>query len=282
MSRKNIDIDDNEIRIITSKSGNGNSTPPRRLYYSVACAAVVIAVFVLVLFMSSDDAAESEELTVTQEATAPVDTATVEKKGYVEITDTIVGDVPLVILTPRDATPQLQIGIDVLQTPDVVMAVQAADIRSDNGGIVGAYVVEGNLVSKGQAKSGFCAIIDGNITIGVADATPFFEKAIESNGYFFRQYPLVVGNQLVENKPKGRSLRKALAEWNGIPVVVLSRSRLTFHDFAQTLVDLGVANAIYLVGAEAFGFAVDSEGNKTEFGKEAPSPKMSTNYIIWR
>ena len=189
---------------------------------------------------------------------------------------------PLVILTPRDATPQLHIGIDVLQAPDVVMAVQAADIRSDNGGIVGAYVVEGNLVSKGQAKSGFCAIIDGNITIGVADATPFFEKAIESNGYFFRQYPLVVGNQLVENKPKGRSLRKALAEWNGTTVVVLSHSRLTFHDFAQTLVDLGVANAIYLVGSEAFGFAVDSEGNRTEFGKEAPSPEASTNYIIWR
>ena len=199
-----------------------------------------------------------------------------------EITDTVVGDVPLVILTPRDATPQLQIGIDVLQTPDVVMAVQAADIRSDNGGIVGAYVVEGNLVSKGQAKSGFCAIIDGNITIGVADATPFFEKAIESYGYFFRQYPLVVGNQLVENKPKGRSLRKALAEWNGTTVVLLSRSRLTFHDFAQTLVDMGVANAIYLVGSEAFGFAVDSEGNRTEFGKEAPSPEASTNYIIWR
>ena len=282
MSRKNIDIDDNEIRIITSKSGNGTPNPPRWLYYAIVCTAVAIIATVYALLWGSDATADSEELAVTQEAAAPGDTATVVKKGYVEITDTIVGNVPLVILTPRDATPKLHIGIDVLQTPDVVMAMQAADIRGDNGGIVGAYVVEGNLVSKGQAKSGFCAIIDGNITIGVADATPFFEKAIESNGYFFRQYPLVVGNQLVENKPKGRSLRKALAEWNGIPVVVLSRSRLTFHDFAQTLVDLGVANAIYLVGSEAFGFAVDSEGNRTEFGKEAPSPEASTNYIIWR
>ena len=282
MSRKNIDIDDNEIRIITSKSGNGTSTPPRWLYYAIVCAAVAIIATVYALLWGSDDTADSEELAVTQEAAAPGDTATVVKKGYVEITDTVVGNVPLVILTPRDATPKLHIGIDVLQTPDVVMAMQAADIRSDNGGIVGAYVVDGNLVSKGQAKSGFCAIIDGNITIGVADATPFLEKAIESDGYFFRQYPLVVGNQLVENKPKGRSLRKALAEWNGTTVVVLSHSRLTFHDFAQTLVDLGVANAIYLVGSEAFGFAVDSEGNRTEFGKEAPSPKASTNYIIWR
>ena len=282
MSRKNIDIDDNEIRIITSTSGNGTSTPPRWLYYAIVCAAVAIIATVYALLWGSDDTADSEELAVTQEAAAPGDTATVVKKGYVEITDTVVGNVPLVILTPRDATPKLHIGIDVLQTPDVVMAMQAADIRGDNGGIVGAYVVDGNLVSKGQAKSGFCAIIDGNITIGVADATPFLEKAIESDGYFFRQYPLVVGNQLVENKPKGRSLRKALAEWNGTTVVVLSHSRLTFHDFAQTLVDLGVANAIYLVGSEAFGFAVDSEGNRTEFGKEAPSPEASTNYIIWR
>ena len=282
MSRKNIDIDDNEIRIIKSTSGNGTSTPPRWLYYAIVCAAVAIIATVYALLWGSDDTADSEELAVTQEAAAPGDTATVVKKGYVEITDTVVGNVPLVILTPRDATPKLHIGIDVLQTPDVVMAMQAADIRSDNGGIVGAYVVDGNLVSKGQAKSGFCAIIDGNITIGVADATPFLEKAIESDGYFFRQYPLVVGNQLVENKPKGRSLRKALAEWNGTTVVVLSHSRLTFHDFAQTLVDLGVANAIYLVGSEAFGFAVDSEGNRTEFGKEAPSPEASTNYIIWR
>ena len=282
MSRKNIDIDDNEIRIITSTSGNGTSTPPRWLYYAIVCTAVAIIATVYALLWGSDDTADSEELAVTQEAAAPGDTATVVKKGYVEITDTVVGNVPLVILTPRDATPKLHIGIDVLQSPGVVMAMQAADIRSDNGGIVGAYVVDGNLVSKGQAKSGFCAIIDGNITIGVADATPFLEKAIESDGYFFRQYPLVVGNQLVENKPKGRSLRKALAEWNGTTVVVLSHSRLTFHDFAQTLVDLGVANAIYLVGSEAFGFAVDSEGNRTEFGKEAPSPEASTNYIIWR
>ena len=282
MSRKNIDIDDNEIRIITSKSGNGTPNPPRWLYYAIVCTAVAIIATVYALLWSSDDAADSEELAVTQEAVVPGDTATVVKKGYVEITDTVVGNVPLVILTPRDDSPQLHIGIDVLQSPDVVMAMQAADIRGDNGGIVGAYVIEGNLVSKGQAKSGFCAIIDGNITIGVADATPFLEKAIESDGYFFRQYPLVVGNQLVENKPKGRSLRKALAEWNGTTVVVLSRSRLTFHDFAQTLVDLGVANAIYLIGSEAFGFAVDSEGNRTEFGKEAPSPEASTNYIIWR
>ena len=39
--------------------------------------------------------------------------------------------------------PQLHIGIDVLHSHDVIMAMQAADIRSDNGGIVGACVING-------------------------------------------------------------------------------------------------------------------------------------------
>lgn len=285
MSRRNIDIDDNEIRVISPDGGRGIHARPRRLFFiAIACATVAIVALVIALIWSGDDAddAESEQLAATQVATAPPDTASVAKKGYVEITDTIIGGEPITILTPRDAVPQLHIGIDALQSSDVVLAMQAADIRGDNGGIVGAYVLKGNLVSKGQAKSGFCAIIDGKTTIGVADATPFLERAIEANGYFFRQYPLVVGNQLVENKPKGRSLRKALAEWNGNVVVILSHERLSFHDFAQMLVDMGVSNAIYLVGSEAFGFAVDADGKRTEYGKEAPSPSVSTNYIIWR
>ena len=282
MSKKDIDIDDNEIRIISPERGNNSSTRSRWLHYVTACAAVVIIATAYALFWSDDNASENEELTMTQKSETPKAFAPAKKKGYVELTDTVIGQVPLVILSPHDATPRLHIGIDVLESPDVVMAMQAADFRADNGSIVGAYVVEGNLVSKGEAKSGFCAIIDGKITIGAADATPFLEKAIEADGYFFRQYPLVVGNQLVENKPKGRSLRKALAEWNGNTVVVLSRSKLTFHNFAQTLVDLGVSNAIYLVGSEAYGFAVDAGGNRYDFNCEAPSPCVSTNYIIWR
>lgn len=282
MSRMKMDIDDNEIRIISSEGRNTISARPRWIYGVIACAVVAIVAIVSALLGSSDDAVESEGLTVTQVAATPDGIPSVAPKGFVEMTDTIIYDEPITILTPHDAVPQLHIGIDVLQSSDVVLAMQAADIRGDNGGIVGAYVMKGNLMSKGQAKSGFCAIIDGKVTIGVADATPFLEKAIEADGYFFRQYPLVVGNQLVENKPKGRSFRKALAEWNGTTVVVLSRSRLTFHDFAQTLVYMGVTNAIYLVGSEAFGFAVDAGGDRIEFGKEVPSLSVCANYIIWR
>ncbi|MCM1292361.1 MAG: phosphodiester glycosidase family protein [Bacteroides sp.] len=202
--------------------------------------------------------------------------------GFVDISDTIVNNVALSIFKPIDMTPTLHIGSEVLNDSTAKFVVQAADIRRDNGGIVGAYVDKGELISKGQAKSGFCAIIGGKINIGVAEATPLLEQALETDGYFFRQYPLVVANQIVENKPKGKSLRKALAEIDGEPIVVMSREKLTFHDFSQSLVDLGVNNAIYLVGSTTYGFVVDSNGKKIEFGRQVNQMPQNTNYIVWR
>ena len=160
--------------------------------------------------------------------------------------------------------------------------VQAADVRGDNGEILGAYVSEGNLLSRGNSKAGFCAIINGKLIIGVADYTPYLEQAIESGGYFFRQYPLVVGGQAVENKLNLSSLRRALAELNGEIVVIMGDKKQTLNEFSQTLVDLGVSNAIYVIGGnEAPGYAKDEKGNRIEFGKKCDSPYPNSNYIIW-
>ena len=287
------DIGDDEIRII-SRGVNGIQCPSKpdsgdskkSPWGRVGCVAIVVAIIVAVVWLlfwhSCDDASEQESLAVTNEGASNSDEVVLHKKGYVERLDTVVGGVPLVVLTPPDAVPSLHVGADVLKSKDAVMAMQAADIRSDNGGIVGAFVVEGNLLSRGKAKTGFCAIIDGTITIGVADATPLFEKAIESGGYFFRQFPLVVGNQIVENKPRGDSLRKALAEWRGAIVVVMSRTAMSYHDFSQILVDMGVTNAIYLVGSSSAGFAVNSHGIRTNYGEPSPPLYENVNYIVWR
>ena len=287
------DIGDDEIRII-SRGVNGIQCPSqpdsgdskKSPWGRVGCVAIVVAIIVAVVWLlfwhSSDDTTEQESLAVTTEGASNSDEVVLHKKGYVEILDTVVGRVPLVVMFWYDAVPSLYVGADGLQSKDVVLAMQAADIRSDNGGIVGAFVVEGNLLSRGKAKTGFCAIIDGTITIGAADATPLFEKAIESGGYFFRQFPLVVGNQIVENKPRGDSLRKALAEWRGAIVVVMSRTAMSYHDFSQILVDMGVTNAIYLVGSSSAGFAVNSHGIRTNYGEPSPPLYENVNYIVWR
>ena len=292
------DIKDDEIRVISSGNNDDGSTtqnrPTRKRKWIVAVAiiAVLACILTIVYLLFSKNTKEesldiiTNETVVYQEDTEDIVPDTIISEpvaaGAISISDTTVNKIPLTIFKPTNLAPTLQIGSDVLNDSTVRFVVQAADVRSDNGGIVGAYVNKGELISKGQAKSGFCAIIGGKIYIGVADATPLLERALESEGYFFRQYPLVVANQVVANKPKGKSLRKALADLDGEPVVIMSRNEMTFHDFSQSLVDLGVANAIYLVGGKGYGFAIDSEGRKIEFGRQLKNMRPNTNYIVCR
>lgn len=286
------DIDDNEIRVISkSEPGNrrdGSTRWPRFLAAAMLCLALAASAVYLLT-----DWAENEELPVETfkpaiqaPAVSPItpgETAADEVRPYCEITDTVAGGHRFLMLTPRQATPVLELAEEALADTSAALVVQAADIRRDNGNIVGAYVLRGKLLSKGQAKSGFCAIINGKMTIGVADATPLLEQALETDGYFFRQYPLVVGGQVVENKPKGRALRKALAEIDGAPTIVLSRDKMAFGDFSRALAELGATNAIYLVGSASYGFAIDQEGRKIDFGipGEISSLPENTNYLIW-
>lgn len=296
-------IGDDEIRIISSsdapKGSIKRNSTHKVLIILLAIAAACLIAAVAWYLSTNSSTNDADELQLVRrynstalstdsigkdvaESAASPSTLTSAASGYVNIIDTIAGGEALTLLIPACSSSMLALGDSVLDDSTVVMAVQAADVRRDNGGIVGAYVLRGELLSKGQAKSGFCAIIDGKMTIGVADATPLLEQSLESEGYFFRQYPLVVGGQIVENKPRGKALRKALVELNGTPAVVLSRRKLTFHEFSESLVDLGVSNAIYLVGSSSFGFAVDDEGSRYEFGRRPATDLPNVNYLVWR
>ena len=301
------DIKDDEIRIISSernlpvntskreelKSMNKPEKPKWKIW--VIITAILFFGGMCVFFwweVKSDTLPEEKEhlqittLPINEEGNVqsniPVPKVKPVENGFVQTFDTILNKEKFTVFIPHNLVPELKVGVETLKDTTAKFVVQAADIRKDNGGIVGAYVYKGNLLSKGQAKAGFCAIIDGKAIVGVAESTPYLEQAIESDGYFFRQYPLVVEGQPVNNRLKYSSLRKALAELNGETVVIMSHNRMTLNEFSQYLVDMGVKNAIYLVGSSSFGFAIDDEGNRIEFGKEQENPSINTNYIIWK
>jgi hypothetical protein len=175
-----------------------------------------------------------------------------------------------------------------LRTPDIndtsiIFCTQAADIRKDNKKIVGAFVLKGEPLAWGLSKKGFCAIIDNVITVGVTNNSPLFEEATEKGGYFFRQYPLVDNGVLVENEPKNKSVRKALCKRGSQTFVVESQTKESFHDFAQALVDLGVDNAIYLVGGEyAKGWYRNQDNEMIDFSKGRRDRYRNENYIVWK
>ena len=165
-----------------------------------------------------------------------------------------------------------------------ILAFQAADIRRDNRKILGAFVLKGQPLAWGLSKKGYCAIIDGRVTVGVSENSPLFEEATEKEGYFFRQYPLVDNGTLVENEPKNKTMRKALCSRAGQIIVVVSETDESFHDFSQALVDLGVENAIYLVGSHsAFGWWRGETGEAEMFGEDVHRTSFKNeSYIIWK
>ena len=93
--------------------------------------------------------------------------------------------------------------------------------------------------------------------------------------------------KFVANEPKNKSVRRAICERKGEIFMVESLTKESFHDFTQALVDLGVDNAVNLAGSEAYGWAIDRNGDKHEFGTpnfytgRGKMPK-NTNYIVWR
>jgi hypothetical protein len=210
-----------------------------------------------------------------------------QETGYTEIKDTVINDIPMRIFIPHNAEMSLHVGKIDKEDKDIIYVAQAADVRADNGGIVGAFVLKGEPIARGMSKKGFCASINGEVTIGVAESSPLFEKSTEEEGYFFRQYPLVSNGKAIDNEPKGKSIRRAICDRNGEIFMVETGTPESFHDFSQALVDLGVKEAVYLVGSTAYGWAVDENGEVHEFGQDhyyTGKSKMPKNisYIVWK
>lgn len=290
------DIKDDQIRIIGEEE---SKKPVKRVFWIIIALVGVLLIIGVILFLSShrkEIPAEDESGPVYFEPTkepqpiiyerigSKVDSLT---KGFTEIRDTLINDIPLKIYIPHNAELSLHVGRMDKQDTSVIYTAQAADVRADNGGIVGAFVLKGTPLSWGLSKKGFCASINGEVTIGVAENSPLFEQATDEGGYFFRQYPLVDNGKIVENEPKGKSIRRGMCNRQGEIFMIETGTPESFHDFAQALVDLGVNQAIYLVGSSAYGWAIDEEGNRHEFGDDnyykgrRRMPK-NTSYIVWR
>lgn len=333
MTLENDDIDDFEIRVISSDN-ESDSQPPledcccpedscsilrdglepsfasykkpssdmlaeelievqpkkRHRFPWVAILLIIIGVIGLILFIglfnpkevsSNDDIPEGKNMVV-KEIEGSEQAIVAQPQSSVLILDTIINNKSLTIFEPRNATASLTLGDGLLSDSTIVLATQAADVRGDNGEILGTFVLNGELKSKGESKAGFCAIINGQPTIGIADATPLLEQALTEGGYFFRQYPLVVGGQSIENKPKGRAVRKALAEIGNKICLIVSHDKLTFSEFSELLTDIGVRNAIYLCGGDSFGFYNDNEGRRKLIGNTKESISENISFIIWR
>lgn len=284
MSKKDIKSE-NDVYFLGSKESGGNEDrsngKKRWIVITVIIALIIAAILIVFTRKSTPDyyfEPETEGTVLSENKSLTNDTI----KGYTEVLEETVNDVPMYVYIPHHAEMSLMVGSPDKSDSTIVFITQAADIRGDNKEIVGDFVLKGQKLSRGVAKTGFCAVINGNITLGVSTETPLLQQAVDSAGYFFRQYPLVDNGVLVENNPKNKSIRRALAIRSGKVIMVESRSAESFHDFSQALIDIGITDAIYLVGTNvAYGWYYTPEHKKVEFGVEQPDLE-NTSYIVWR
>lgn len=291
MEKDKRDLLEDEFRVL----GTGSPVPGldpegdrriRRLGGFVALAIVALLGLGMILFWP--ESGEPDEVEGVFESLSEadsiglLDTLSIPSPCVVRV-DTLVSGHPVRLFIPHRATPRLLAGNLGDDDRKAVMTFQAADIRADNQEILGDFVEAGKQLASGSSKRGFCAIVDGKVTVGVSEHTPLLAEAVSRNGYFFRQYPLVDKGLPVSNKPQNKTLRKALCDWNGQVFVAVSEEKLTLDEFAKLLADLGVSNAIYLVGSSfAYGWSVDKDGNREEFGSEDLRPfYRNQSYILW-
>ena len=293
MIRLDDNIQDDELRVLGKPSPEEPKKKGFKWYYAVAILLILSGViFAAVRLFDiqrneivpdfyetelSDTIAMSETIPVKEKLGNYKDSS----KAYTEHIEMTVNDIPLDIYIPHNAKPRLFIGTPDLNDKNVIFTTQAADIRADNGKINGAFVLAGEPKAWGLSKKGYCGIIDGKITIGVAANSPLFEEATETGGYFFRQYPLVDNGKLVENEPKGKAIRKAICDRGGEILVVMTQEPESFHDFSQALVDLGASNAVYLVGSVSYGYFRDKLDQLSIIYNKQRGGQKYENHIQW-
>lgn len=308
------DITDSEIRIIGADpnrytsgpmaspspasdngkdEGDNNKKDDKRTGWSpwlilLGIALIGAIIYAILALPPRADNTEQARMGMQPSNTTQVDTTVTETVApepavvpNVTMREDTINDITLVILTPEGCRPQLHVGNIDSNDSSIMLCAQAADLRGDNGDIVSAFVLKGEPLSRGVAKRGFCAIIDGTITLGMSEETPLYERVVESGGDFFRQYPLVHESQMQENKPKGKAIRKALCMIDGTICIIMSKDKESFHDFAQALQDYGVTEAITLTGSTAALFYRDKDSGLNVI-HHPQSYYKKLNYIIFK
>ena len=190
MADKEKDIRDDEFRVIghTPKTDSTASEKKRKnILVALVSALIVIAIgLIVILNWPKGDADEPVDgvFEDTPVVTAPVEAnplGMTTDRTFTERLDTVINDVRLSVYIPHNATPVLYVGNPDAEARKGILAFQAADIRRDNRKILGAFVLKGRPLAWGLSKKGYCAIIDGKVTIGVSENSPLFEEATEQD-----------------------------------------------------------------------------------------------------
>lgn len=159
----------------------------------------------------------------------------------------VVNDLKLNIYLLQNLKAGLSTGLphDSIKS-ELLILIQAADVRGDNGDILGECVIDGKALTRGKKPLGYVALLSGKISLGVDSTSTMYESLQKAGGSMFRQYSLVNKSTMQSNNIKGQNYRRALATRGEQLYLIESADKLSVHDFSEVLQDLGLEEAIFL------------------------------------
>lgn len=272
-------IGENEIRVAGSKRHKNKKNNNIKRWLVIALGVVAVIAVLFFVAKRIHNGADRDNL---QDSDVWFNNTNQAQPSCTVVSDTVIDSLHLRIITPYNAVAELHVGELDSSDADIVCATLAADVRRDNGKIVGAFVLAGEPLSWGLSKRGYCAISDRGINVGVAENSPLFEQATEQGGSFFRHYPAVDNGRMVENNPENLSFRRAICTLGGRVCIVVCTDRVLMNDFSTALVKLGVGNAIFLVGGTADGWYRTVDGTMHRLGRKTVKESRYNNYLVFR
>lgn len=276
-------FEDNDIEILGIPTPNISDGKKARvkLYARMVIGLVILFVIISLFFIlrkdesvPTNDLPESSEITTIQ-----IDSIKSETVLPPLFTDSI-NDVIFTIVPLDGLHAEVSFEKPDSLAGNVVFAAVAADHRADNGEIVGEFIYNRQLMSRGTRKSGYCYVSpDGLLSIGIGSGEEAKKLALKEGGTFFRQYALVMDGEMQPNTLKGKAKRRALGFLDNKPVAVLTTERESIYDFSQALADYGLSHAIYLPGGNEYLAMQATQWKKLN----SNNPPRSTfeNYIIF-
>ena len=159
-----------------------------------------------------------------------------------------------------------------LEEPDtadrsILLYTRTADYTA-TGKYLGSLVIGGKEMQSNVSRLGYCAILDGNMVIGVSRFDDLKKHTMACGGSYFRQFMLVSNGELPRRfYLHGKVERKALARTADDHICIVETCHPeTLWDFADALREYGYVDAVYLTGGNVCGFyrAPDGTARFTE------------------
>lgn len=276
--------DDDKVEVVASESEKISDENKARdirsvMKWSVACCVIVLCVIlgltVYTLLRDKNNVESVSHIENIYELGKEINSVRPE---VIKTSDSILG-VALDFYQLKGLRADIEFEEPDTADRKVFLYARSADYRPDST-VIGSLVASGKEIASDNSRTGYMAMANGNMVIGISDNEDVKDYVKSKDGSFFRQFPLLIDGVVASGfQLHGKVERRAMASLSGKLYYIASKYKETMWDFADALREYGFTDAIYITGGNDYNFYRDSVGTRHDIGTK-PYPHAKYKGII--